>query len=131
MASKPPGWRGPSRDTREKVDAYLDFRQALREVLITSDPKQFKQFLKDAGEDLRDPELGAMGRWTEEALLPLMHRMILADRQLAEHHDASKRWLRERHLPQRVQPTGYGWSTELKTRYRASGPGPDMRSRGA
>ena len=129
MASRPPGWRGSSRDTRERVDAYLDFRQALRDVLMTSDPKQFKQFLKDAGEDLRDPELGAMGRWSEEALLPLMHRMILADRQLASHHPASKQWLRARHLPQRVQPTGYGWSTELRTRYKATDP--DAQSRGA
>jgi hypothetical protein len=127
MASRPPGWRGSSRDTRERVDAYLDFRQALREVLITADPKRFRQFLKDSGEDLRDPELGAMGRWSEEALLPLMHRMILADRQLAAHHEASKQWLRERHLAQRVQPTGYGWSTEIKTRYKASGPGAQSR----
>jgi hypothetical protein len=122
MASRLPGWRGSSRDTRERVDAYLDFRQALREVLVTSDPKQFKQFLKDSGEDLRDPELGAMGRWSEDALLPLMHRMILADRQLATHHDASKQWLRERHLPLRVKPTGYGWSSEIKTRDRATDP---------
>jgi hypothetical protein len=129
MASRPPGWRGSSRDTREKVDAYLDFRQALRDVLMTSDPRQFRQFLKDSGEDMRDPELGAMGRWSEEALLPLMHRMILADRQLAVHHEASKRWLRERHLPLRVRPTGYGWSSDLKTRYKATDPG--AHSKGA
>jgi hypothetical protein len=129
MASRAPGWRGSSRDTREKVDAYLDFRQALRDVLITGDPRQFRQFLKDAGEDLRDPELGVMGRWSEEALLPLMHRMILADRQLAAHHDASKEWLRERHLPLRVRATGYGWSSEIKTRYRSIDPG--AQSKGA
>jgi hypothetical protein len=129
MADRPPGWRGSSRDTREQVDAYLDFRQALRDVLATADPTKFRQFLNDAGEDLHDPELAAMGRWSEESLLPLMHRMILADRHLAAHHDASKQWLRERHLPRRVRPTGYGWSTELKARYRATDP--EARSQGA
>jgi hypothetical protein len=127
MASRPPGWSGSSRDTRERVDAYLDFRQALRDVLTTGDPKQFRLFLKDAGDDLRDPELGAMGRWSEETLLPLMHRMILADRKLAEHHDASKQWLRERHLPMRVRATGYGWSTEIKARYKKTDPGAESR----
>jgi hypothetical protein len=114
------GGRMPSRDTRDRVDAYLDFRQALRDVLAAGDPHQFRLFLKDAGEDLRDPELSSMGRWSEEMLLPLMHRMIVADRKLADHHDASKNWLRERHLPLRVRPTGYGWSSELRERYKTT-----------
>jgi hypothetical protein len=104
------------------VDAYLDFRTALRDVLATGDARQFKMFLKDSAEDLRDPELAAMGRWTEEALLPIMHRMIIADRKLAEHHRASKQWLRDRQLPLQTRSTGYGWSTELKRRYRSVDP---------
>ena len=119
---RPRGWRGPSAHTRERVDAYLDFRTALRDVLATGDARQFRLFLQDAGEDLRDPELAAMGRWSEETLLPLMHRMVLADAKLADHHDSSRQWLRERHMPLRVRPTGYGWSTELRQRYRSSEP---------
>src|SRR5438067_11807258 len=121
--------RMPSRDTRDRVDAYLDFRQGLRDVLAQGDVHQFRLFLKDAGEDLRDPELTSMGRWGEETLLPLMHRMIVADRKLADHHEESKRWLRERHMPVRVRPTGYGWSTELRERYRVVGQ-PEGRARG-
>lgn len=116
------GRQGPSRQARERVDAYLDFRTALRDALATGDAGQFRLFLRDAGEDLRDLELAAMGRWTEEALLPIMHRMIVADRKLAEHHDASRKWLRARHLPLQVRSTGYGWSTELKRRYRTTDP---------
>src|SRR5688572_7393100 len=111
--------RGPSSQTRERVDAYLDFRAALRDVLATGDARQFRLFLRDSGEDLRDPEMAAMGRWSEETLLPLMHRMVLADVKLADHHDTSRQWLRERHLPMRVRPTGYGWGTELRQRYKS------------
>lgn len=118
----PFGRRDPSPKTRERVDAYLDFRSALRAVLATGDARQFRLFLRDSGEDLRDPELSAMGRWSEETLLPLMHRMVLADVKLAEHHGVSRQWLRERHLSTRVRPTGYGWGTELRQRYKSQGP---------
>lgn len=108
----------PSRDVQRRIDAYLDFRSGLREVLRNGDPQVFKLFLRDAGNDLGDPDLRAMGRWDEEALLPLMHRMILADRQLADRHAAARLWLRQHGLTVRVSPTGYGWSQELRRRYR-------------
>lgn len=104
---------------RDRVDAYLDFRAALRDVLASGDVKQFRAFLRDVGTDQADPELTAMGRWNDEALLPVMHRMIMADPKLKEHHPASRAWLRERQMPMRVRSVGYGWSTELKQRYTA------------
>ncbi len=110
----------PSREARAQVDAYLDFRAGLRDVLATGDPKALRVFLRDIGEDLGDSDLRAMGRWTDEAILPLMHRMIIADAKLADHHSASRAWLREHNLPFRVSSTGYGWSTELRGRYRSA-----------
>lgn len=108
----------PSRDINRRIDAYLDFRSGLREVLRNGDPTVFRLFLRDAGEDLRDQDLRSMGRWTEKALLPLMHRMILADQALSDRHGESRQWLREHGLALRVSPTGYGWSQELRRRYR-------------
>lgn len=108
----------PSRDINRRIDAYLDFRAGLREVLRNGDATVFRLFLRDSGEDLGDMDLRAMGRWSEEALLPLMHRMILADQALADRHPESRQWLRERGLALRISPTGYGWSQELRRRYR-------------
>ena len=108
-----------SRDTQRRVDAYLDFRAGLREVLREGDPHTFRLFLRDSSEDLHDPDLRAMARWPEEALLPVMHRMIMADKQLAEKHPGSRAWLRERNMSTGAGPTGYGWSEELRSRYRA------------
>jgi hypothetical protein len=107
-----------SRDTQRRVDAYLDFRAGLREVLREGNPETFRLFLRDSSEDLHDPDLRAMARWPAEALLPVMHRMIMADKQLAEKHAASRTWLRERNLSAGIGPTGYGWSQELRSRYR-------------
>ena len=109
----------PSHDIHRRIDAYLDFRAGLREVLRNGDPSVFRLFLRDSGEDLGDPDLRAMGRWSEEALLPLMHRMVLADQGLVDRHPDSRTWLRERGLALRISPTGYGWSEELRRRYRA------------
>lgn len=106
-------------ETRDRIDAYLDFRAGLRDVLASGDAKQFRGFLRDAGEDYRDPELMAMSRWDEESLLPLMHRMTIADHHLAEHHGRARAWLREHHLPLRVRSTGYGWAEDLRRRYRS------------
>src|SRR5262249_12387660 len=103
-----------SRGQQENMDAYLDFRASLRDALATGDPAVFRSFLRDAGQRFGDSELLAMGRWTGEALLPLMHRMIVADPHLGEHHKASRQWLREHGIAPRVKATGYGWSTELR-----------------
>ena len=102
---------------RDRVDAYLEFRAALRDVLASGDVKQFRAFLRDVGAEQTDPELAAMGRWNDEALLPVMHRMVVADPKLKPHHAPSRAWLRERHIPMRVRSVGYGWSTELRQRY--------------
>lgn len=107
-----------SRDAQYRIDAYLDFRAGLREVLKEVDAETFRLFLRDSSEDLHDPDLRAMARWPAEALLPVMHRMILADKQLADQHPASRTWLRERNLSTGAGPTGYGWSQELRSRYR-------------
>jgi hypothetical protein len=112
---------GQVRSDRAWLEAYLEFREQLRDTLASGDVRAFRAFLRDEGRSLGDRELEAMGRWSDEALRPLMYRMVIADPHLKAHHAEARAWLRERHIPLRVKSVGYGWSTELRHRYQRLG----------
>ena len=118
---------GQVRSDRAWLEAYLAFREALRDTLASGDVRAFRAFLRDEGRNIGDRELETMGRWNDDALRPLMYRMVIADPRLRQHHPEARAWLREHHIPLRVKSVGYGWSTELKHRYKRLSEGEQTR----
>ena len=93
---------------RLAAEAYLEFRARLRETLALGDVAAFRFFLSKEGHAQVDYDLVLMSREPEPDLAALMHRMVLADVELAEHHAESRTWLRRRGLAVPPASRGYG-----------------------
>jgi hypothetical protein len=100
------------------IDDYLAFRARLRAVLASGDAQELGAFLRASGARTGDPELAAMGR--AEGLQELLHRLILADVELAGRHAASRTWLRIHGRPVPPASRGYGRPNLRDERLRRS-----------
>jgi hypothetical protein len=103
VASSPPA-RGRS---SRVVEDYLAFRAALRAVLRIGDADELGAFLRTSAMEMGDRELAAMGR-NQRGLEELMHRLVLAEVELADLHGAARAWLRLRGRPVPPAARGYG-----------------------
>lgn len=92
--------------TARSIDEYLAFRAGLRAILSAGSAHALGAFLCASGEQMDDYELAALGR--SDALEVLLHRLILADIALADHHAASRAWLRLHGLAVPPASRGYG-----------------------
>jgi hypothetical protein len=92
----------------------LDFRARLRAVLATRDVGALRALLRRAAHVLDEHELMRTASWPDQLLLPVMHRLVLADPRLAPHHGAARLWL-EGH--------GGGGTRSERRRSRTSGTG--------
>jgi hypothetical protein len=90
------------------AEAYLDFRARLREMLALGDAGEFRAFLRQEGHAQSDYDLVLMSREPDPDFSVLMHRLILADAELAEHHVASRVWLRRHGFGVPPASRGYG-----------------------
>jgi hypothetical protein len=86
----------------DPIDDYLVFRSELRTALREGTPAALRTVIRRwAGP--RDPQLGALIAQPDQMLVPIIRRMILEEPQLAELHDAARRWLIE-HEPAPIRP---------------------------
>ncbi|HEV8639056.1 MAG TPA: hypothetical protein VG370_33030 [Chloroflexota bacterium] len=86
----------------DPIDDYLVFRSELRAALREGTPAALRTVIRRwAGP--RDPQLGALIAQPDQMLVPIIRRMILEEPQLAELHDAARRWLIE-HEPAPIRP---------------------------
>ena len=88
------------------IDDYLAFRARLRTVLRSGSASELGVFLRANAARTGDPELAAMAR--VEGLEELLHRLILADVELADRHADSRNWLRRQGRPVPPASRGYG-----------------------
>ena len=86
----------------DPIDDYLVFRRELRAALREGTPAALRTVVRRwAGP--RDPQLGALIAQPDQMLEPIIRRMILEEPQLAELHEAARRWLIE-HEPAPIRP---------------------------
>lgn len=99
---------GPTPQELIRLDLYLDFRASLRAVLATGDLAALRALLREGGAVLGDRDLVLMAGWPAQRLAPRRHHLILADVELKEQHQASRRWLRRHGFRVPQASTGYG-----------------------
>lgn len=93
---------------RQTIDDYLAFRGELREALREMTPEALRRVIRRWTAQ-NDQSLAALLAQPNAALGAIIRRMILEEPQLADLHDAARRWLLEHessHAPHRlIAPT--------------------------
>ena len=92
----------PRKANADPLEGYLEFRQELRAALREGTPAALRQVVRRwAGP--RDAQLQALIAQPDAMLEPIIRRMIVEEPQLADLHEAARRWLIE-HEPTPIRP---------------------------